>query len=126
MWIYLHPSSMSLGSAASDLSDLRDYAFAWALVDVETSGLVPRRDRVLSVAVVTLDADGEQTGAGTAGGCGPSARATTTAWAPSPGATASTWTADPGRVHGRARHGPAPWIAGAGPGGARVLSPGGP
>ncbi|NEV86167.1 DNA polymerase III [Streptomyces tendae] len=53
---------MSLASAASDLSDLRDYAFEWALVDVETSGLVPRRDRVLSVAVVTLGADGEQTG----------------------------------------------------------------
>lgn len=53
---------MSLVSAASYLSDLRDYAFEWALVDVETSGLVPRRDRVLSVAVVTLGADGEQTG----------------------------------------------------------------
>lgn len=53
---------MSLASAASDLSDLRDYAFEWALVDVETSGLVPRRDRVLSVAVVTLGPDGEQTG----------------------------------------------------------------
>ncbi|BET45573.1 hypothetical protein RGQ21_05550 [Kitasatospora aureofaciens] len=53
---------MPLASAASDLSDLRDYAFEWALVDVETSGLVPRRDRVLSVAVVTLGADGEQTG----------------------------------------------------------------
>ncbi|MEU9601547.1 TerD family protein [Streptomyces sp. NPDC048109] len=53
---------MSLASAPSDLSDLRDYAFEWALVDVETSGLVPRRDRVLSVAVVTLGPDGEQTG----------------------------------------------------------------
>ncbi|MFF0670352.1 TerD family protein [Streptomyces tendae] len=53
---------MSLASAVSDLSELRDYAFEWALVDVETSGLVPRRDRVLSVAVVTLGADGEQTG----------------------------------------------------------------
>ncbi|WP_217168134.1 TerD family protein [Streptomyces sp. AC512_CC834] len=53
---------MSLASTASDLSDLRDYAFEWALVDVETSGLVPRRDRVLSVAVVTLGPDGEQTG----------------------------------------------------------------
>ncbi|MFA3878100.1 TerD family protein [Streptomyces sp. MMCC 100] len=53
---------MSLASAASELSDLRDYAFEWALVDVETSGLVPRRDRVLSVAVVTLGPDGEQTG----------------------------------------------------------------
>ncbi|MFD5295055.1 TerD family protein [Streptomyces mutabilis] len=53
---------MSLASAASDLSDLRDYAYEWALVDVETSGLVPRRDRVLSVAVVTLGPDGERTG----------------------------------------------------------------
>ncbi|NEB10884.1 DEDDh family exonuclease, partial [Streptomyces coelicoflavus] len=53
---------MSLAPAASDLSDLRDYAFEWALVDVETSGLVPRRDRVLSVAVVTLGPDGAQTG----------------------------------------------------------------
>ncbi|MFK4547683.1 DNA polymerase-3 subunit epsilon [Streptomyces tendae] len=53
---------MSLASAPSDLPDLRDYAFDWALVDVETSGLVPRRDRVLSVAVVTLGPDGEQTG----------------------------------------------------------------
>ncbi|AQS65915.1 TerD family protein [Streptomyces pactum] len=53
---------MSLTSAAADPSALRDYAFEWALVDVETSGLVPRRDRVLSVAVVTLGPDGEQTG----------------------------------------------------------------
>ncbi|MFH9819934.1 TerD family protein [Streptomyces sp. NPDC017230] len=53
---------MSLTSAATDPSVLRDYAFEWALVDVETSGLVPRRDRVLSVAVVTLGPDGEQTG----------------------------------------------------------------
>ncbi|MZE45240.1 DNA polymerase III, partial [Streptomyces sp. SID5477] len=53
---------MSLAPAAPDLSDLRDYAFEWALVDVETSGLVPRRDRVLSVAVVTLGPDGAQTG----------------------------------------------------------------
>ncbi|WP_351222480.1 TerD family protein [Streptomyces sp. NPDC002133] len=53
---------MSLASSAADLSGLRDYAFDWALVDVETSGLIPRRDRVLSVAVVTLGPDGEQTG----------------------------------------------------------------
>ncbi|GGX56013.1 TerD family protein [Streptomyces fructofermentans] len=46
----------------ADLSHLRDYAFDWALVDVETSGLVARRDRVLSVAVVTLGPDGRQTG----------------------------------------------------------------
>lgn len=53
---------MSLASPVFDLSGLRDYAFDWALVDVETSGLVARRDRVLSVAVVTLGPDGEQTG----------------------------------------------------------------
>jgi DNA polymerase-3 subunit epsilon len=53
---------MSLTSPALDLSGLRDYAFDWALVDVETSGLTPRRDRVLSVAVVTLGPDGKQTG----------------------------------------------------------------
>ncbi|MGU3292530.1 TerD family protein [Williamsia sp. M5A3_1d] len=29
----------------------------WALVDVETSGLSPQRDRVLSVAVLTMDGD---------------------------------------------------------------------
>ncbi|NUP23000.1 MAG: DNA polymerase III, partial [Streptomyces sp.] len=34
----------------------------WALVDVETSGLMARRDRVLSVAVITIGPDGEQTG----------------------------------------------------------------
>ncbi|MBZ9638816.1 TerD family protein [Streptomyces sp. PSKA30] len=32
------------------------------MVDVETSGLIARRDRVLSVAVVTIGPDGEQTG----------------------------------------------------------------
>lgn len=41
---------------------LHDYAYDWAVVDVETSGLVARRDRVLSVAVVTLGPDGVQTG----------------------------------------------------------------
>ncbi|MFF8615774.1 TerD family protein [Streptomyces sp. NPDC015350] len=53
---------MDFRPPAPDMTDLRDYAFDWALVDVETSGLVPRRDRVLSVAVVTLGPDGEQTG----------------------------------------------------------------
>ncbi|MGY0490262.1 TerD family protein [Streptomyces sp. WG-D5] len=43
-------------------SAVDDYARDWALVDVETSGLIPRRDRVLSVAVVTIGPDGEQTG----------------------------------------------------------------
>ncbi|WP_398856750.1 MULTISPECIES: exonuclease domain-containing protein [Streptomyces] len=45
----------------ASVSDVGGYAFDWALVDVETSGLVPRRDRVLSIAVVTIGADGEQT-----------------------------------------------------------------
>ncbi|MCK8433354.1 DNA polymerase III [Streptomyces sp. D2-8] len=52
---------MSLLSPAFDASGLRDYAYDWAVVDVETSGLVARRDRVLSLAVVTLGPDGEQT-----------------------------------------------------------------
>ncbi|MBT2443445.1 TerD family protein [Streptomyces sp. ISL-36] len=45
-----------------DASTPSDYAFDWALVDVETSGLVPRRDRILSIAVVTIGPDGRQTG----------------------------------------------------------------
>ncbi|MYR43810.1 TerD family protein [Streptomyces sp. SID5910] len=53
---------MSLPSPSFDLTPMDGYAHDWALVDVETSGLVPRRDRVLSVAVVTVGPDGEQTG----------------------------------------------------------------
>ncbi|WP_327218279.1 TerD family protein [Streptomyces cyaneofuscatus] len=53
---------MTLSSPSRDVSGLRDYAFDWALVDVETSGVIARRDRVLSVAVVTIGPDGEQTG----------------------------------------------------------------
>ncbi|MEU8886631.1 TerD family protein [Streptomyces sp. NPDC048442] len=53
-------SSSPLGARC--LPDLPDYAHDWALVDVETSGLTARRDRVLSVAVITLGPDGEQTG----------------------------------------------------------------
>lgn len=53
---------MSLASVSLDAPNPRDYAFDWALVDVETSGLVARRDRVLSVAVVTIGSDGKQTG----------------------------------------------------------------
>ncbi|WP_406118985.1 TerD family protein [Streptomyces sp. NBC_00989] len=53
---------MSLVSASLDLPATGDYARDWALVDVETSGLVARRDRVLSVAVVTIGPDGDQTG----------------------------------------------------------------
>src|SRR4051794_14927490 len=34
----------------------------WAVVDVETSGLRAAQSRVLSLAVVTLDPDGRQTG----------------------------------------------------------------
>ncbi|MFI1521181.1 TerD family protein [Kitasatospora cineracea] len=45
-----------------DVSHLSDYAHDWALVDVETSGLVARRDRVLSIAVLTFGPDGVQTG----------------------------------------------------------------
>jgi DNA polymerase III subunit epsilon len=41
---------------------LSDYSHEWALVDVETSGLRPGRDRVLSLAVLTLDTHGRQTG----------------------------------------------------------------
>lgn len=43
-------------------STARDYTHEWALVDVETSGLRPGRDRVLSVAVATIAANGRQTG----------------------------------------------------------------
>ena len=53
---------MSLVSASFDLPAMGDYARDWALVDVETSGLVARRDRVLAVAVITIGPDGEQTG----------------------------------------------------------------
>ncbi|MEU5400218.1 TerD family protein [Streptomyces sp. NPDC005963] len=52
---------MSLVSSF-DLSSLGDYAHDWALVDVETSGLMARRDRVLSIAVITIGPDGEQIG----------------------------------------------------------------
>ncbi|MEO3975583.1 TerD family protein [Streptomyces sp. CAU 1734] len=53
---------MSLTSASLETPGLRDYAHDWALVDVETSGLVPREDRVLSIAVVTIGPDGERSG----------------------------------------------------------------
>ncbi|MBK3627025.1 DNA polymerase III, partial [Streptomyces sp. MBT49] len=53
---------MSRVSPLLDEPAMGDYAYDWALVDVETSGLVARRDRVLSVAVITIDPDGEQTG----------------------------------------------------------------
>lgn len=53
---------MSVVSAGLAIPAAGDYAYDWALIDVETSGLVPRRDRVLSVAVVTIGPEGEQTG----------------------------------------------------------------
>lgn len=53
---------MSLASSFLDVPAAGDYAYDWALVDVETSGLIARRDRVLSVAVITIGPDGEQTG----------------------------------------------------------------
>ncbi|NEC77241.1 exonuclease domain-containing protein, partial [Streptomyces rochei] len=53
---------MSVTSAAPGFSPMRGHFHEWALVDVETSGLVPRRDRVLSLAIMTLGPDGEQTG----------------------------------------------------------------
>ncbi|MET9552936.1 TerD family protein [Streptomyces sp. NPDC006645] len=53
---------MRLASASLNLPTTGDYAHDWALIDVETSGFVARRDRVLSVAVVTIGPDGEQTG----------------------------------------------------------------
>ncbi|MFB8208617.1 TerD family protein [Streptomyces sp. NPDC056010] len=53
---------MSLATPSFPPPAMGDYAHDWALVDVETSGLIPRRDRVLSVAVVTIGADGRQTG----------------------------------------------------------------
>ncbi|MGW9497837.1 TerD family protein [Streptomyces prasinus] len=53
---------MSLLSPSFDMPAMGDYAYDWALVDVETSGLMARRDRVLSVAVITIGPDGEQTG----------------------------------------------------------------
>lgn len=53
---------MSLSTSGFDLSATGGYVHDWALVDVETSGLIARRDRVLSVAVVTVGRDGERTG----------------------------------------------------------------
>ncbi|SCG09345.1 hypothetical protein GA0115259_115093 [Streptomyces sp. MnatMP-M17] len=39
---------MTFVTSPPDMPDLRDYAFDWALVEVEASGLIARRDRVLS------------------------------------------------------------------------------
>ncbi|GAA2270906.1 hypothetical protein GCM10010415_41810 [Streptomyces atrovirens] len=53
---------MALLSASPKWPVLPEYFHDWALVDVETSGLRPGRDRVLSLAVVTLDGYGRRTG----------------------------------------------------------------
>ncbi|MGW7402147.1 TerD family protein [Streptomyces sp. NPDC054833] len=53
---------MALLSSSPKWPTLPDYFHDWALVDVETSGLRPGRDRVLSLAILTLDARGHQTG----------------------------------------------------------------
>ncbi len=52
----------TLLSSGTKWPALPDYFHDWALVDVETSGLRPGRDRVLSLAVLTLDAHGNRTG----------------------------------------------------------------
>lgn len=49
---------MALLSSSPKWPTLSDYFHDWALVDVETSGLRPGRDRVLSLAILTLDAHG--------------------------------------------------------------------
>ncbi|WP_039933857.1 TerD family protein [Streptomyces viridochromogenes] len=53
---------MALLSSEPKWPTVSDYFHDWALVDVETSGLRPGRDRVLSLAILTLDARGNQTG----------------------------------------------------------------
>jgi DNA polymerase III subunit epsilon len=58
----LRDMTLSTATDIADVSDTSDYAHQWALVDVETSGLRPSQHRVLSVAVITIDADGRQTG----------------------------------------------------------------
>ncbi|MFF5497523.1 TerD family protein [Streptomyces aquilus] len=53
---------MALLSSSPKWPTLPDYFHDWALVDVETSGLRPGRDRVLSLAILTLDGQGNRTG----------------------------------------------------------------
>ncbi|MGW2277250.1 TerD family protein [Streptomyces sp. NPDC001770] len=53
---------MALLSSGPKWPTAPDYVHEWALVDVETSGLRPGRDRVLSLAILTLDAQGRPTG----------------------------------------------------------------
>ncbi|MEU3986034.1 TerD family protein [Streptomyces sp. NPDC026672] len=53
---------MALLSSSPKWPTLPGYVHDWALVDVETSGLRPGRDRILSLAILTLDAHGRRTG----------------------------------------------------------------
>ncbi|MFB8090182.1 TerD family protein [Streptomyces sp. NPDC055992] len=53
---------MVLLASSAQWPALPDYRHEWALVDVETSGLRPGRDRVLSLAILMLDAYGNRTG----------------------------------------------------------------
>ncbi|UGY92344.1 TerD family protein [Streptomyces gobiensis] len=53
---------MAVLSSSPKWPTVPDYFHDWALVDVETSGLRPGRDRALSLAVLTLDGHGRQTG----------------------------------------------------------------
>ncbi|MFD4577502.1 TerD family protein [Streptomyces sp. NPDC058417] len=53
---------MVLVSSSPKWPVLPEYFHDWALVDVETSGLRPGRDRVLSLAILTLDRQGNRTG----------------------------------------------------------------
>ncbi|WP_030378666.1 MULTISPECIES: TerD family protein [unclassified Streptomyces] len=51
---------MAVLSSVPHWPTLDDYVHDWALVDVETSGLRAGRDRVLSLAVITLDGHGRR------------------------------------------------------------------
>ncbi|MCX5401724.1 TerD family protein [Streptomyces sp. NBC_00102] len=53
---------MALMSSSPKWPAVAGHRDEWALVDVETSGLSAARDRVLSLAILTLDAHGRQTG----------------------------------------------------------------
>ncbi|MFD6423327.1 TerD family protein [Streptomyces sp. NPDC060198] len=53
---------MALLSSSPKPSATPGHFDEWALVDVETSGLRPGQDRVLSLAVLTLDVHGRRTG----------------------------------------------------------------
>lgn len=55
------PPRMTVLSPSPKWPATPDYVHDWVLVDVETSGLRPSRDRVLSLAVLRLDGHGRQT-----------------------------------------------------------------